>query len=162
MSNCMLDKINEFFYAAMQYCATHNPVCNYNFYEENLMNTASYDQINKLGLSTYETLKQLYKINTNTVEQLIEQQFALATLGVEYAASQMKLAGTVKGYKEVVTAQTDIAGEINSKMQGIARNTLDIMTESKDAISAWFEKSIKEAGKGIKESTKVLPAAKAA
>lgn len=126
------------------------------------MNIANYEQINKLGMSTYETLKQLYTINTNTVEQLIEQQFALATLGAEYAVTQMKLAGTVKGYKEILTAQTEIAGEINSKMQGIARNTLDIMTESKDEIGTWVEKSIKEAGKSIKEVSRIIPTTKAA
>ncbi len=132
------------------------------FNEENAMNTANYDQINKLGMNTYETLKQFYTINTNTVEQLIEQQFALAALGVEYATNQMRLAGTAKGYKDVITAQTDIASDISSKMQGIARNTLDIMTESKDEISSWFEKSVKETEKGIKEVTKVVPTAKAA
>ena len=126
------------------------------------MNTVNFDQFNKLGMSTYETLKQLYTINTNTVEQLVEQQLALASLGVEYATSQMKLAGTAKGYKEVMSAQTDMAGDISSKMQGIARNTLDIMNESRDEISAWFEKSVKEAEKGIKEVTKVVPAVKAA
>jgi len=126
------------------------------------MNTVNFDQLNKLSMSTYETLKQLYTINTNTVEQLIEQQFALASLGVEYATSQMKLAGTAKGYKDVITAQTDLAGEISSKVQGIARNTMDIMTESKDEISTWFEKSVKEAEKGIKEVSKVVPVSKAA
>ena len=126
------------------------------------MNTVNFDQFNKLGMSTYETLKQLYTINTNTVEQLVEQQLALASLGVEYATSQMKLASTAKGYKEVMSAQTDMAGDISSKMQGIARNTLDIMNESRDEISAWFEKSVKEAEKGIKEAAKVVPITKAA
>ncbi len=113
-------------------------------------------------MSTYETLKQLYTINTNTVEQLVEQQLALASLGIEYATSQMKLASTAKGYKEVMSAQTDMAGDISSKMQGIARNTLDIMNESRDEISAWFEKSVKDAEKNIKEAAKVVPITKAA
>lgn len=126
------------------------------------MNTVNFDQFNKLGMSTYETLKQLYTINTNTVEQLVEQQLALASLGVEYATSQMKLATTAKGYKEVMSTQTDMAGDISSKMQGIARNTLDIMNESRDEISAWFEKSVKDAEKNIKEAAKVVPITKAA
>ncbi len=126
------------------------------------MNTVNFDQFNKLGMSTYETLKQLYTINTNTVEQLVEQQLALASLGIEYATSQMKLASTAKGYKEVMSAQTDMAGDISSKMQGIARNTLDIMNESRDEISAWFEKSVKDAEKNIKEAAKVVPITKAA
>jgi phasin family protein len=126
------------------------------------MNTVNFDQFNKLGMSTYETLKQLYTINTNTVEQLVEQQLALASLGVEFATSQMKLVSTAKGYKEVMSAQTDMAGDISSKMQGIARNTLDIMNESRDEISAWFEKSVKDAEKNIKEAAKVVPITKAA
>ena len=157
----MLDNTYRFYYCAMQYCAMHNPLAT-QINEENTMNTVNYDQINKLGLSTYETLKQLYKINTNTVEQLIEQQFALAALGVEFATSQMKIAGNAKGYKDVINAQTDTAGEFSSKVQGIARNTLDIMTESKDEICTWFEKSVKEAEKSIKEVGKAAPVAKAA
>lgn len=126
------------------------------------MTTVNFEQFNKLGMSTYETMKQLYTINTNTMGQLVEQQFALAALGVEYATSQMKLASTAKGYKEVMNAQTDIASDISSKLQGIARNTLDIMNESRDEISNWFEKSAKEAEKSIKEAAKVVPMTKAA
>ncbi len=125
------------------------------------MNTM-YEQMNKYGLNAYETLKQLYAINTSLAEQLIEQQFALGTLAIEYSTKQMKLASTAKGYKELLSAQTEIAGEMSSKVQGIARNTLDIMSETKDEIGAWFEKSMKDAEKGLKEAAKVVPVAKAA
>jgi len=38
-----------------------------------------------------------------------------------------------------------LINDTNEKVQGIARNTVDIMNESKDEVSAWVEKSVKEA-----------------
>ena len=121
------------------------------------MNNAIYENMNKLGKSSYEAMKELFAVNNSFFEQIIDQQFALATLGIEYTTRQMKLASSAKGYKEVISGETEIAGDISSKMQGIARNTLDICNESRDEVSAWFEKNMKEAEKGIKEVAKVVP-----
>ncbi len=126
------------------------------------MENAIFENINKVGKSSYETVKGLYDINTNIVEQLIEQQFALFSLGNEYTARQLKLASETKGYKEVINGQTEIAADISSKVQGIARNTIDILSESKDDVNAWFEKGVEEAEKGIKEVAKTAPFTKAA
>ena len=121
------------------------------------MNNAIYDNMTRLAKSSYEAMKELYTVNNTFVEQMIEQQFALTSLAMEFTTSQMKLASTAKGYKEVVTAETDLVGDINSKLLGISRNTLDICNESRDEINAWFEKNMKEAEKGIKEVAKVVP-----
>lgn len=127
------------------------------------MTNAMYENMNKIGKSSYDAIKELYAVNTNLVEQLIEQQFAVYSLGVEYSTRQMKLASAAKGYKELISGQTDITAEMNSKLQGIARNTLDIFNESKDEMNAWFEKNAKEAEKGIKEvTTKIAPITKVA
>ena len=119
------------------------------------MSNPMYENMNKVGKNSYDAIKELYTVNTNLVEQLVEQQFALFALGVEYSTRQMKLASSAKGYKEVLSGQTDIATEISSKLQGIARNTLDIFNESKDEMGTWFEKNAKEA-------TKIVPINKAA
>jgi phasin family protein len=126
------------------------------------MENTIFENINKVGKSSYETVKGLYNINTNIVEQLVEQQLALFSLGNEYTARQLELAGEAKGYKEVINGQTEIAADISSKVQGIARNTIDILSESKDEVNAWFEKGVKEAEKGIKEVAKTAPFTKAA
>lgn len=126
------------------------------------MSNEIYDEVSKFGKTTYDSLKELYAVNNNLFEQLVEQQFALASLGVEYTTSQLKLAGTAKGYKEAVNGQTEIVSNVNSKLQGISRNTLDIFNESKDEVSEWFEKNIKEAEKGMKDVAKVIPTNKVA
>ncbi len=119
------------------------------------MSTAIYENISKVGKSSYEAIKEFYTINSNLAEQLAEQQLALVTLGVEFSASQLKLASEAKGYKEIISGQTEIATDVSSKVQGIARNTMDIMNETKNQISAWFEKGVKEAAKVVPLTSKV-------
>ena len=118
------------------------------------MNTAIYENVSKAGKSSYEAIKELYTINTNLAEQLAEQQLALVTLSVEYTTRQMKLASEARGYKEILSGQTEITTDISGKAQGIARNTLDILNESKNEITAWFEKGVKEAAKVVPLTTK--------
>ena len=121
------------------------------------MNNTIYENMNKVSKNTYEAMKELFAVNNTFMEQLIDQQFALASLSTEFATRHMKLVSTAKGYKEVISGETEIASDISSKMQGIARNTLDICNESRDEINAWFEKNIKEAEKNLKEAAKVVP-----
>ena len=118
------------------------------------MNTANFENMNKLGKSAYEAIKEFYAVNTNIAEQVFEQQLALTSLGVDYFISQLQLASSAKGYKEMINGQTDIVTDFTSKVQGIARNTLDIINESRDEVNTWFEKNAKEAEKGLKEVSK--------
>ena len=111
---------------------------NFNFEEMN-------ENMNKMGQSAYNAAKALYTMNTNTVEQLFDQHIAIATLGMESITSQMELMGTAKGYQAVVAGQAEIANDISNKSQGIARNTLDILNESKEDVSTWVEEVAKEA-----------------
>ncbi|MEE8234468.1 MAG: TIGR01841 family phasin [Gammaproteobacteria bacterium] len=111
---------------------------NINFEEMN-------ENMNKMGQFAYNAAKTLYTMSTNTVEQLFDQQIAMATLGMESIASQMKLVSIAKGYQAVIEGQADIANDLSSKSQGIARNTLDILNESKEEVSAWVEEVAKEA-----------------
>ena len=101
--------------------------------------------MNKMAQSAYSAANAFYAMNTNTCEQLFDQQIAMATLGMETITSQMELMSTANGYQSVVAGQADIANDISSKSQGIARNTLDILNESKEDVSTWIEEVAKEA-----------------
>ena len=125
------------------------------------MNTAIYENLNKLGKGSYESMKSLYMMQNKSVEQMIEQQMALMSLGVEFITRQMQLASEAKGYKEMLNGQTEVTMEVSNKIQGIARNTLDIVNEYRDELNAWCENCVKEAEQGIKEAAKVVPVSKA-
>ena len=103
------------------------------------------ENMNKVGQSAYSAVKALYAMNTNTVEQLFDQQTAMATLGMETITRQMELMSSAKGYQAVIDGQADIASDVSSKSQGIARNTLDILNETKEDVTAWAEDVAKEA-----------------
>lgn len=126
------------------------------------MTNMIYENMSKIGKSAYDSAKELYGINVNIAEQVIEQQLALFNLGVEYTTRQLGLVGQVKGYKDLVSGQTEITSDVISKAQGIARNSADIITESRDEVNVWFEKGLKEAEKNIQEVAKVVPFTKAA
>lgn len=126
------------------------------------MSNEMIEKASQYSQESYDTIKELYSINTKLIEQLVEQQFALASLGVEYTTSQMKLAADAKGYKDILEGETSLTSDFSSKFQGIARNTLDIMSESKDEVSNWVEKSAKEAEKTFTEAAKSIPVPKVA
>jgi phasin family protein len=102
------------------------------------------ENMNKMGQSAYSAAKAFYAMNTNTVEQLFDQQIAMATLGMATITSQMELMSSARGYEAMVAGHADIANDISSKSQGIARNTLDILSESKEDVTAWVEEVAKE------------------
>ena len=115
---------------------------NINFEEMN-------ENMSKMGQSAYSTAKALYDINTNALEQLFDQQIAMATLGLESTTRQMELMGNAKDYQAVIEGQAEIANDFSSKSQGITRNTLDIMNESKEEVTAFIEKTAKETADNI-------------
>ena len=109
------------------------------------MNTEMIENMNKMGKTTYNAVKELYDINMKMVGQVYEQQMAIMNLGMEYTTSNMEMLGKSKGYKDVVSGQTALISETSEKVQGIARNTVDIMNESNDEVSAWVEKGVEDA-----------------
>ena len=109
------------------------------------MNTEMFENMNKLGKSSYDALKELYDINMKISGQFYEQQMAFANLTIECATAQMEMVSKSKGYKDIISGQTSLINEASEKVQGIARNTVDIMNESKDEVSAWVEKGVEDA-----------------
>ena len=126
------------------------------------MDNSILEDIKEIGKNSYEITKDLYTINTNIAGQLFEQQLALFSLGTEYTTRQLKLASEAKGYKEVISGQSEITSDISNKTQGIARNATDILNESKDELGTWFEKSVKQTENNIKKMAKAVPYTKAA
>jgi formylmethanofuran dehydrogenase subunit E-like metal-binding protein len=111
------------------------------------------ETMNKLGKSNYDAMKELYDINLKIASQISDQQMAIVNLALECATTQMDMIGKSKGYKDIFSGQTSLINDTSEKVQGIARNTVDIMNESKDEVSAWVEK-------GVEEASTIIPFAK--
>ena len=104
-----------------------------------------FEKMNKLGKTGYDAMKELYEINMKIAGQLSEQQMAFVNLYMECTTSQFEMLGKSKDYKDIISSQTALINETSEKVQGIARNTVDIMNETKDDVSAWVESGVKDA-----------------
>ncbi len=109
------------------------------------MNKDIAENLNKFGKASYDATKELYEINLKIAGQMYDQQLAFFNLSFEYATATMELIGNSKGYNDIVSGQTALISDASEKVQGIARNTVDIMNESKDEVSAWVEKGVEDA-----------------
>jgi len=91
------------------------------------MSKETIEKLNEMGRASYEASRELTEINAKTLEEICEQQMALANLMIENVTTQMKLLGTAKDIKEVMGSQTEISADMSGKIMGIARNTTDII-----------------------------------
>lgn len=92
---------------------------------------------------SYESFKELAEINKKSLEQITEQQLALFSLLVESNTKFFDTVSKAKGYKDLVSAQSEVTADFSGKALGIARNTADILNESKDEVTNWVEKQVK-------------------
>jgi len=109
------------------------------------MTNEIFETMTKLGKSNYDAMQELYNINLKIAGQFTEQQQAFINLSYECATSQMEMLGKSKDYKDIISEQTSLINQASAKVQGIARNAVDIMNESKDEVSAWVEKGVEDA-----------------
>lgn len=129
------------------------------------MSNKFFESVNTLNKVSYDSLKTLYGINVNAASQIADQQIALANLYLGCMSRQFQLMSSAKDYKEIIREENKLIGEISGKAQGIARNTIDIVNESKDEVSAWAKKGVEKVVAvvpGYADVTKATKAAKAA
>jgi len=107
------------------------------------MTTDYIKTVTEYNKQAYESLKDLAEINKKSLEQIAEQQLALFSLLVDSNSKYLETVSKAKGYKELLSAQSELTADFSGKALGIARNTTDILTESKDEVSSWVEKQAK-------------------
>lgn len=95
------------------------------------------------GKNALEAAKELEAINTQVIEKLTGKQMELANAAFEASTKYVSSLGEVKGVQELFSEQTKLATELNEKVLEAARNTADILTETREAYQAWLEKGFK-------------------
>lgn len=100
-----------------------------------------FEQFVNAGKTSYENLQQLGAINTKALQKLTELQFSLATLSVESSVEQAKLLSGTTNYKDLISAESELANQYGSKFMDLGKQTADVLSESGEEIVSWFEKS---------------------
>ncbi len=94
-----------------------------------------------LAAPAFASLKELGEISTKTFEKMGEQQLGLVSTYVDTGIKQVTLMTESKGYKDLMAGQTKLMTEYNEKVLDAMHKTTEIMTDSKDEMAAWFEKT---------------------
>lgn len=106
------------------------------------MQNEIFEQLTNASKTSYETFQELGEINTKALKKLADVQFSLATLGIESSAEQAKLLSNSNSYKDLLAAESELANQYSSKVMDLTKQATNVLTDSGEEISAWFEKSV--------------------
>jgi len=117
------------------------------------MQNEIFEKMTEMGKSSYSAMQELAAINSKAFKELSELQIGLATYGIESGVELTKTLSTTTNYKDAVSAEVDFANEYGSKVIEFGNKTAEILTDSRDEVVNWFEKTVEEA------TTEVTPTA---
>lgn len=100
------------------------------------------EKMTEASKTSYSAMQELGEINTKVFKELSELQMSLASYSIESSVEFTKTLSGTKDYKDLLSAEAEYASEYGSKMMEYGRKASDLLTESRDEMVSWFEKSI--------------------
>lgn len=104
------------------------------------MQTDFVKQWTDIGNKAMISIKEFGDINAKATQKLTQQQLDFIDCFLETGVKQISLVTDSKGYKELFSGQAGLASEYNEALMDALRKTTETLTETKDELSAWFEK----------------------
>ena len=104
------------------------------------MQTDFVKQWTDIGNKAMISMKEFGDINAKATQKLTQQQLDFIDSCLETGVKQISLVTDSKGYKELFSSQASLASEYNEALMDALRKTTETLTETKDEITAWFEK----------------------
>ena len=117
------------------------------------------EKMTEAGKTSYSAIQELGEINTKILKELSELQINIASYNIESSVEFTKSLGTTSNYKDMLSAEAEFASEYGSKMMEYGRQAADVLTESRDEMVGWFEKTMETASAAAPAPAK-KPAAK--
>ncbi|MGH6634896.1 MAG: phasin family protein [Gammaproteobacteria bacterium] len=104
------------------------------------MQTDLVKQWTDIGNKAMISIKEFGDINAKATQKLTQQQLNFIDCFLETGVKQISLVTDSKGYKDLFSGQASLASEYNEALMDTLRKTTETLTETKDELSAWFEK----------------------
>ncbi len=104
--------------------------------------TKQWAEMNK---ATMNAFKELGEINAGAMTRLTQRQMDMVNLYMEGGAKQLEMFGDAKNMQDVMATQTQLVTEFNEKLIDNARQTIEVLTDTKDALTTWAEKGVEVA-----------------
>ena len=103
------------------------------------------EKMTEAGKTSYTAIQELGEINTKIIKELSELQMSIASYSIESSVEFTKTLGTSGNYKDLLSTEAEFASEYGSKMMEYGRKAADVLTESRDEMVGWFEKTMETA-----------------
>lgn len=120
------------------------------------MQNEIFEKVTEMGKSSYNAMQELASINSKVLKELTELQMGLATFSFESGVELTKTLTGTTNYKDAISAEADFASEYGSKVMEFSRKTAEVLTDSRDEVTSWVEKTVDEV------SSEITPAVKKA
>ncbi|MHC8440712.1 MAG: phasin family protein [Candidatus Eutrophobiaceae bacterium] len=122
------------------------------------MSTEVFETVQKLSQKANDSMRSFCEINAGVATQIAEQQLAFCGLVSDFNAKQMDLIANTSSYKELASAESTAVKQFSENASALARGTLDIVSESRQEISNWFEKGVELASSSASATASAVKA----
>lgn len=100
------------------------------------------DAVNEFAGNGYQSLRRLGEINQRAFDRMMDKQVSLMNIWMDAGMQQIKLATEAKGLQELMTGNLVITKAIAEKLAAENRDSLEMATETRDELRAWFESGV--------------------
>ena len=109
------------------------------------MNKTPYEFAAESAKTTLDAVKEVSGITQRAVDKLVDFQLDFVTKALEASSKQENPYTEVKSVEDLVKTNSQIAEEAARQNLENARKLVDIVTETRDACTAMYEKGVAEA-----------------
>lgn len=100
------------------------------------------DAVNEFAGNGYQSLRRLGEINQRAFDRMMDKQVSLMNIWMDAGMQQIKLATEAKGLQELMTGNLAITKATAEKLAAENRDSLEMATETRDELRAWFESGV--------------------
>lgn len=102
------------------------------------------EQMMELTKNTFQAMLKLQEINDRTMQTLAKQQLDTVNNCMKTGVKQLKAAGDAKNVKDAVANQTELASELSEMLVSHAKQSMDILNQSKSDLTELVNSNMKQ------------------
>lgn len=110
------------------------------------------DNVTKANKKAFDAAREVTDLNTSTFETVLKKQLELANQLAEINAKQAKIIAEFKDAPSAFQAQSALFEEITEQAAGNARDTVELLNNTRTAYDKLFQKGIKDATDAVKQA----------
>ena len=111
-----------------------------------------FENLTAFNQGIFNSAKQLFEINAQNNEKLMENQMKFANMYIENSMKQIELASDFKDPKTYMATQGEMAKQCADLAITINKDVMAIATDTNNEFKTWFEKGLEEATKTVEKT----------